>query len=85
MTVISWWRYQKETFSALPAPCEGNPQRPVTLSVDIFFDTRLNNGWANNGEAGDLRRRRAHYDATVNVNKWHLQVPFLWSNDEHVD
>ena len=23
------------------------------------------NGWANNGEAGDLRRHRAHYDVTV--------------------
>ena len=23
------------------------------------------NGWVNNGEAGDLRRHRAHYDATV--------------------
>ena len=26
--------------------------------------TRIN-GWVNNGEAGDLRRRRAHYDVTV--------------------
>ena len=23
------------------------------------------NGWVNNGEAGDLRRQRAHYDITV--------------------
>ena len=23
------------------------------------------NGWVNNGEAGDLRRHRAHYDVTV--------------------
>ena len=23
------------------------------------------NGWVNNGEAGDLRRYRAHYDVTV--------------------
>ena len=28
--------------------------------------TRIN-GWVNNGEAGDLRRRRAHYDVTVMV------------------
>ena len=26
--------------------------------------TRIN-GWVNNGEAGDLRRHRAHYDVTV--------------------
>ena len=25
------------------------------------------NGWVNNGEAGDLRRHRAHYDVTVMV------------------
>ena len=23
------------------------------------------NGWVNNGEAGDLKRHRAHYDVTV--------------------
>ena len=38
-------------------------------SFDVFFDLRLkkrlSNGWVNNGEAGDLRRHRAHYDATV--------------------
>ena len=28
--------------------------------------TRIN-GWVNNGEAGDLRRRRAHYDVTVMI------------------
>ena len=26
--------------------------------------TRIN-GWVNNGEAGDMRRYRAHYDVTV--------------------
>ena len=39
-----------EVFSALLALCEGNPpvtggftsQRPVTLSLDLFFDLRLN-------------------------------------------
>ena len=44
------WRHQMETFSALPALCEGNllltggfpSQRPVTRSFDAFFDLRLN-------------------------------------------
>ena len=62
-----------ETFSALLAICAGNSpvpgvfltQRPVTRSFDVFFDLRLNNGWVNNGEAGDLRRYHAHYDVTV--------------------
>ena len=46
----SWWRYQMETFSALPAICAGNSpvagefpaQRPVTRSFDVFSDLRLN-------------------------------------------
>ena len=33
----------------------------------FLFYLRLN-GWINNGEAGDLRRYRAHYDVTVMSN-----------------
>ena len=48
-SVGSWWRHQMETFSALLALCGGNStvpsefpaQRPVTQSVDVFFDLRL--------------------------------------------
>ena len=62
-----------ETFSAQLAICAGNSpvtgefptQKPVTRSFYVFFDLRLNNECVNNGEAGDLRRYRAHYDATV--------------------
>ena len=62
-----------ETFSALLAICAGNSpvtvefpaQRPVTRSFDIFSELCLNNGWLNSGEAGDLRRHRAHYDVIV--------------------
>ena len=62
-----------ETLSALLAICAGNSpvtgefpaQKPVKRSFDVFFDVHLNNGWVNNGEAGDLRRHRAHYDVTV--------------------
>ena len=44
----SWWRHQKETVSALLAFCVGiSPgtgefpaQRPVTRSLDVFFDLR---------------------------------------------
>ena len=46
LTLFSWWRHQKETFSALLVLCEGNPpvndgfpsQRPVTRSFYIIFD-----------------------------------------------
>ena len=64
-----------ETFFALLAICAGNSpvpsefptQRPVARSFDVFFDLRLNKRWVNNGEAGDLRRYRAHYDVTVMI------------------
>ena len=72
MALTAWWRRQMETFSALLAICTGNSpvpgefptQRPVTRSFDVFFDLRPNKRWGN-GEAGDLRRNRAHYDVTV--------------------
>ena len=46
----TWWRHQKEIYSALLAICAGNSpvpgefqaQRPVTRSFDVFFDLRLN-------------------------------------------
>ena len=46
----TWLRHQVETFSALLALCAGNSsvtgefpsQRPLTRSLDIFFDLRLN-------------------------------------------
>ena len=46
--IISWWRHQMETFSALLALCAGNSpdtgefptQRPVTRSFDVYFDLR---------------------------------------------
>ena len=48
--VLSWWRHQMETFSALLALCAGiSPvtsefpsQKTVTQSFDVFFDLCLN-------------------------------------------
>ena len=67
--IFPGWCHKMKTFSALLAFCAGNSpvtgefpaQRPVTRSFDVFYDLRLNNGWVNNREAGDLRRHRAHY------------------------
>ena len=69
------WRHQMEAFSALRALCAGNSpvpgefpsQKPVTQSFDVFLICAWTNGWANNREAGDLRRHRSHYDVTVMV------------------
>ena len=62
-----------ETFSALLAICAGNS--PVTSETPhegqgrgtLMFSLICAwiNGWVINREAGDLRRRRAHYDVTV--------------------
>ena len=73
-----------ETVSALLAICAGNSpvpgefpaQRPVTWSFDVLFDLRPN-GWVNNGEAGDLRRHRAHYDVRVMIHQ--LQTRKTWN------
>ena len=62
-----------ETFSALLALCEANP--PITVGIphrgqlrrSLMFSliSAWRNGWANNRDAGDLRRHRAYYDVTV--------------------
>ena len=61
-------------FAALLALCAGNSpvtdefpaQRPVTRGFDVFFDLRVNKRLSKqSGEAGDLRRHRAHYDVIV--------------------
>ena len=66
-------RHQMETFSALLALCVGNSL--VTGSplkkgqwcgaLMFYLICAWINGTANNREAGDLRRHRAHYDITV--------------------
>ena len=72
-SLISWWRHQMETFSALLAICAGNSpvpgeftaQRPVTRSFDVFLDLRLNKRLSKQSGAGDLRRYCAHYYVIV--------------------
>ena len=62
-----------ETFSALLAICAGNSPVPVNSLRKgqwrgaLMFSLICTpiNGWVNNGEAGDLRRNRAHYDVIV--------------------
>ena len=40
--------------------------------------TRIN-GWVNNGEAGDLKRHRAHYDVTVMERNVCSEEMIMWS------
>ena len=68
-----WWRHQMETFSALLDICAGNSPVPVDSPHKGQWRGALMfslicvwiNGWVNNGEAGDLRRYRVHYDVSV--------------------
>ena len=73
LLVDIWWRLQMETFSALLALCAGNS--PVTGEFShrgrwrgaLMFSLICpwTNGWANNRDAGDLKRHRGHYDVIV--------------------
>ena len=71
-TVISWWRHQMKTFSALlafcaensPVPGEFSAQRSVTRSFDVFFHLHLNKpsskqsrGWWFETPSGSLWRQ----------------------------
>ena len=61
-----------DTFSALLAISVGNPRVPENSSIKDQWRGALVfsliwawiNCWVNNGEAGYLRRHRAHYDVT---------------------
>ena len=57
----SWWRHQMETFSASLAFVRGIHRGPLMFALICVWI----NGWANNREAGDLIRHRAHYDVIV--------------------
>ena len=91
LSISSWWRHQMETFSALLAVCEGNHRSPVDPPHKGRWRGALmsslictwTNGWVNNREAGNLRRRRTHYDVTVMwldfvccVFNWFLRIPW---------
>ena len=72
-SLITWWRHQMETFSALLAICAGNS--PVTVNSlhkgqwrgALMFSLicAWMNGSVNSREADDLRRPRPHCDVTV--------------------
>ena len=56
-------------------------QRPVTRNFAVFFDLHPNKRLSNNGEAGDLRRHRAHYDVTVIQNACRRLLKFTSKED----
>ena len=81
--INAWWRHQMETFfrvtGHLRGELTGHRWIPNTKTSDTGLLTfslicvRIN-GWVNNGEAGDLRRHRAHYDVIVmNKHIWYRE------------
>ena len=69
----SWWRHQMEKHFPRYWPFVwgihwspvNSPHKGQWRGALIFFICAWINGWVNNGEAGDLRHHRAHYDVTV--------------------
>ena len=57
----TWWRHQMETFSTLIDRSPMNSPHKGQWSGALVFSFI----WVNNGESGDSRRHRAHYDVTV--------------------
>ena len=69
----SWLCHPMETFSALLALCEGNHRPPLDSphkgqrrgALMFSLICAWTNGWANNRDACDLMRHRAHYDVII--------------------
>ena len=80
-----------ETVFALLALCAGNSpvsgefpsQWPVTPSFDDLICAWIN-AWVNNREAGDLRRRRDHYDVIVMIHG-HIRDQSSKERQMHID
>ena len=81
----SWWRHQKEPFSALltlfcgestGSPVD-SPHKGQCRGALISLIRARTNGWANNRDAGDLRRHRAHYGVTV-MRIWNYPFSVIW-------
>ena len=88
-SLMTWWRHQMETFSALLSLCAGNSPVPVNSPHEGQWRGALmfslicarKNDWVNNREAGDLRRHRGHYGVIV-MNFGYFPIPrwvsFIW-------
>ena len=78
--VIKWkhfprdWPFVRRIYrSPVNSPHKGQSRGPLMFTLICVWI----NDWVNNGEAGDLRRYRAHYDITLMFpQKW---GPAMWS------
>ena len=79
--VIKWkhlpryWPFVREVHrSPANSPHKGQWRGALMFSLICVWL----NGWVNNGEAGDLRRYRAHYDVTVMCKEYIINYPRPW-------
>ena len=86
---VSWWRHQIEIFSVLLALCGGIRQSPVNSPHKGQWHEALmfslicawTNVWANNRDAGDLKRHCTHYDVTViRRARAYIHTILIWTN-----
>ena len=75
--VIKWKHFPRYCPYCPPVTGEFPTQRPVTRNLMFFLICSWISGWVNNREAGDLRRRRTHYDVTVMCS---MNVPYWAPN-----
>ena len=63
-----------KTFSVLLALCEGIHRWPASDAElwYLFWSAPEKNSWANNRDAGDLRRYRSHYDVAAVICKFRI-------------
>ena len=59
--------------SPVNSPHKGQWRRALIFSLICAWIS----GWVNNGEAGDLRRHRTHYDVIVMNNDAHVRGPYM--------
>ena len=83
----TWWCHQMETFSALPfargilrSPVN-SPQKGQWRGALMFsLICARTNSWANNGDADDWRRHRAHYEVIVMTWRAHNRTLLIESH-----
>ena len=80
--VIKWKHFPRYCPYCPPVTGEFPTQRPVTRNLMFSLICSWISGWVNNHEAGDLRRRRTHYDVTVMCS---MNVPYWAPNLAGVD
>ena len=81
LLVVAWWRHQMGTFSVLMALVRGIHRSPVNsphksqwrgaLMFSLICLDQIEQSWASNRDAGDLRRHHVHYGVAVMVRGIH--------------